>query len=543
MKRRILLIVAAFFVAATIAPTTLRAGDAFWYGTNIDYAGMVPSEMEAIHDAIVAGMTDLAPTPTGFPTGEPIGADRGVRIPSNGKTWDGYTLLNCFIPPPGHSNNVLIDMDGNIVNSWDFPGQAYLSASKMLPKGYIVGSGGDQLGGGTLMQLDWYGEVKQTWDTVMHHDHEREGSPCGYYSPYSDPKVYDGKVLVLESSEWFVETDICDKMEVDPFPGIWPDVPSGDQPFQKPIVDDTIRELSWDGAVLFEWHCSEYFEDFGFDEWAEAGMDLGLNVQGPPFMAWFLPEDWSHGNAVAWVGKNKWWDRFRDPRFHPDNIIADFRSLNTTIIIARDDFPEFNIEEGDIVWQLGPDYSTASDNYMVGEIIGQHMAHMIPKGLPGEGNMLIFDNGGAAGYGALVQGLRDDEGKPLGHWPNTFRLFSRVLEINPVTKQIVWEYKQPKQSQDLDEDGFIRGNERRFFSNLMSGAQRLPNGNTLICEADVGRVFEVTMSGEVVWEYAPPWVAGIPGPFGKGIYRAYRVPYWWVPKGLVDGNKYNRKKK
>ena len=73
------------------------------------------------------------------------------------------------------------------------------------------------------------------------------------------------------------------------------------------------------------------------------------------------------------------------------------------------------------------------------------------------------------------------------------------LEINPLTKQIVWEYKQPKLSKDLNGDGKILGNEKLFFSNLMSGAQRLPNGNTLITEADVGRIFEVTNSGEVVW--------------------------------------------
>ena len=93
----------------------------------------------------------------------------------------------------------------------------------------------------------------------------------------------------------------------------------------------------------------------------------------------------------------------------------------------------------------------------------------------------------------------------------------------------MWEYKQPKLSQDLNGDGFIRGNEKLFYSNLMSGAQRLPNGNTLITEADVGRVFEITASGEVVWEYAPDWVDTTQF-MGGAVYRAYRIPYWWVPK-------------
>ncbi len=167
---------------------------------------------------------------------------------------------------------------------------------------------------------------------------------------------------------------------------------------------------------------------------------------------------------------------------------------------------------------------------------------MIPKNLPGAGNLLIFDNGGAAGYGALVHGLRGEGGEPLGTWPNTFRMFSRVLEINPLTKQIVWEYKQPKLSKDLNGDGKILGNEKLFFSNLMSGAQRLPNGNTLITEADVGRIFEVTNSGEVVWEYAPTWIDSSQF-MGGAVYRAYRVPYWWGPKDLAKGKHHHRKKK
>jgi uncharacterized repeat protein (TIGR02543 family) len=142
--------------------------------------------------------------------------------------------------------------------------------------------------------------------------------------------------------------------------------------------------------------------------------------------------------------------------------------------------------------------------------------------------MLIFDNGGQAGYGAYIKGLIKADGNPLGTYPNTLRMFSRVLEINPVTKQVVWEFKQPRLSEDLDGDGKILGNEKLFFSNLMSSAQRLPNGNTLVTEADPGRVFEVTPSGNVVWEYAPTWLKP-GGPFVGAIYRAYRIPYSWAP--------------
>ena len=43
-----------------------------------------------------------------------------------------------------------------------------------------------------------------------------------------------------------------------------------------------------------------------------------------------------------------------------------------------------------------------------------------------------------------------------------------------------------------------------FFSMLISGAQRLPNGNTYICSGNPGIVFEVTSANDLVWEYATP---------------------------------------
>ena len=85
--------------------------------------------------------------------------------------------------------------------------------------------------------------------------------------------------------------------------------------------------------------------------------------------------------------------------------------------------------------------------------------------------------------------------------------------------KIVWEYNANKSGY---RDTF------KFFSDYVSSAQRLPNGNTLIDEGAVGRIFEVTPDGEIVWEYISPY-------WGKQmninmIYRAYRVPYEWVPQ-------------
>ncbi len=66
------------------------------------------------------------------------------------------------------------------------------------------------------------------------------------------------------------------------------------------------------------------------------------------------------------------------------------------------------------------------------------------------------------------------------------------------------------------------------YSPFISSAQRLPNGNTMICEGSNGRFIEVTKEGEIVWEYVSPYPGNIPGT--NYVYRAYRLPYEWAPQ-------------
>ena len=70
-------------------------------------------------------------------------------------------------------------------------------------------------------------------------------------------------------------------------------------------------------------------------------------------------------------------------------------------------------------------------------------------------------------------------------------------------------------------------NNTTFYSQLISAAQRLPNGNTLITEGCFCRLFEVTPEKEIVWEYRAPFDHLSRSPY---IYRAYRYPYDYVPQ-------------
>ena len=553
------ILILLFFV-----PNVGMSQSTFWQGTDVSDSGPVGlidyEQHKELHDALLKTMPillypdgplppsytadmDGLPNPNGrvdmnggltrMPDGV-LEGPRGLRVPCDkGKCWEGYTLLNAFFGPGFSSGVILIDMDGNIVHQWPGAGGSFFGAAKMLNGGYVVSAEGGFFSGGNLVQRDWCGkEVKRFDGLGNHHDHQRQGSTDGYYYPGQDAFTDRGITLSLGAEVPPVDEQTLRITNVKRFDQGRPD---------RRITDDVIREIpwDWDGTnAIFEWRARDHFDNLGSgdlglgldtDEAAQYALDLGLNSGGGG-NTWddSSTEDWTHGNSVAWLGNNRWYTKYQDERFHPDNIIADFRSLNVAIIIARHDNPG-KWSAGDVVWRLGPDYGTAGEDGKVGQLIGLHMAYMIPDTVPGGGNIMIFDNGGGAGYGALIEGLTDpDTGEKLGAWMNKYRHFSRVLEINPLTKQIVWQYVQAKPT-----GGTLLGNDHKFYSNIMSGAQRLKNGNTLITEADTGRIFEVTMDGEVVWEYAPDWVSG--GGFLGSVYRAYRVPYSWVPKnGLKD---------
>ncbi len=127
--------------------------------------------------------------------------------------------------------------------------------------------------------------------------------------------------------------------------------------------------------------------------------------------------------------------------YRGDKILICVREHDTVIIIDWD--------TKKLVWWWGP-----------GELMSPHCATLLDNG-----NILIFDNG-------------------LG------REYSRVVEVNPLSRNIVWEYQgDPPQS---------------FYSRHRGANQRFPNGNTLISNSDNGQAFEVTQTGQVVWEWKNP---------------------------------------
>lgn len=422
--------------------------------------------------------------------GHPTIYPSGTTIYDPEKCWNGYTIFQAK-----ETGAALIDMSGSVVKLWKglhgFP-------NSILPGGYVMGSTGERpvkfafQDMRDLVQVDWDGNIvwkfdryeeiqdegeEPAWMARQHHDFQREGCPVGYYVPGMEPQVDRGNTLI-----------VCHKNLKNPAIS------------QNPLMDDTIIEVTWDGKIVWEWISSDHFEKMGF---SEASKNI---IARNPTMKPQGVGDWMHINCMSKLGPNRWFDA-GDERFHPENIMFDGRQTNIIAIIDK--------KTGKLVWKVGPDYDSTPELKKLGWIIGQHHAHMIPRGLPGEGNILVFDNGGWAGYGA------PHPCSPTGH-NVALRDHSRVLEFDPVTLEIVWQYTPV-------EAGFLFPlDATRFYSPFISSAQRLPNGNTLITEGSDGRMIEVTPEHEIVWEYISPY-------WGKAmkmnmVYRAYRVPYEWIPQ-------------
>ena len=201
-----------------------------------------------------------------------------------------------------------------------------------------------------------------------------------------------------------------------------------------------IVEIDREKTLHWEWagedHLDEIRELLSEEEWAFVERRIEEEYSF----------DWAHNNTLQLVPPNETYEaeKARDGpvRFEPGNIVFSYRSVDVIGVI---DYPS-----GEIVWAWGPS-----------ELDGQHLPHVLENG-----NLLIFDNG-------------------------TERGWSRVIELDPLTEEIVWEYTGDPREE--------------FYSKFISGAQRLPNGNTLICEGMDRHLFEVTPDCEVVWDYVSPF--------------------------------------
>jgi len=399
--------------------------------------------------------------------------------------YEGYTLWS-----PRFETSYLIDNEGRLVHSWDTPFQPG-NTSYLLPNGNLLRTAKDgpvtplrfTAGGfgGRVEEIAWDGTVVWSYlysDDFKRHHHDIEPLP-------------NGNVLMIA---WELKTgaeaiqagrDSALLMDGE----MWPDHIIEVQPVG-----------ANGGTILWEWHVWDHLiQDFdatkdNFGVVADHPELLDINHTRTGALAG--QANWLHTNAIDY---NEEFDQILigSPRTHEIYVI----DHSTTTAEAAGHTGGAHGKGGDFLYRWGNPQAYDRGVEADRKLYGQHHPHWIEPGLQGAGNVLVFNNG---------------NGRPGGNY-SSIDEFAPPVDVNGNytlgsgaaygPTGLVWTY-----SATPPED---------LFSGGLSGAQRLPNGNTLIVEGrgtttnQAGNFFEVTDAGATVWQYVNP--VNNSGPVTQGV--------------------------
>jgi hypothetical protein len=406
----------------------------------------------------------------------------------------------------------LIDKKGRVVHTWksDFgPGASvYLLDNGNLlrcakqPKARTFHGGGK---GGRIQEFTWDGKLIWDWviatrDRLQHHDIE---------------PLPNGNVLLIvwerKSYKQVVEAG-RNRRRMSP-KGLWPDCVLEVQP-QRP-----------NGArIVWEWHLWDHLiqdfnpklKNFGKVSAHPELIDINgnrkpesitdellkrlktLGYLGTSTKKSDLTPDFTHTNAIAY-----------NPQL--DQIALSVLTFNEIWIIDHSTTTREAAghtggkagKGGDLLYRWGNPRAYGRGKMKHQRLFAQHDVRWIPKGYPGEGNLLVFNNG---------------PGRPDGP-------YSSVIEIHPPvdTNGNYTIGPAGRFGPDKTVWKFTAQIKRTFYADFISGAHRLINGNTLICDGPKGRFFEVTKTGDIVWEYKNPYSGNAANPAGNPPYSVFRA--------------------
>ncbi|MBN2703356.1 MAG: aryl-sulfate sulfotransferase [Pontiellaceae bacterium] len=476
---------------------------------------------------------------------------------NNAQALEGYTLYSTL----NGTTTYLIDMNGEVVHSWDLASAAAFS-TYFLDNGHLLrsaakgggmgfggmgGFGGGRRGGGAqggppggigaggkIQEIDWDGKIVREYEystdtQVPHHDIER---------------MPNGNILLVCWDARSAEDAIA--------AGRRPEYQTGalhpDAIVEIKPVDDNHYEVVWEWRV---WdHLVQNFDaekpnygdvsehperiDINYSEsWTDqparaagrgnrgAGFGgggafggMGGGMMGGGMMGGGggqIPiSDWTHLNAIDYNEK-------LDLIVVSSYAFSEFWVIDhsTTREEAKGRTGGKHGKGGDLVYRWGNPAAYGQGTNDDQTLFCPHDIQWIEAGLPGEGHMLIFNNG---------------PNRPDGQYSSVEEFIlplneeSRFSMENKTFAPIkpVWKYVNPD-------------DKTSFYGTNISGAQRLPNGNTLICEGPKGHFFEVTPDAKTVWEYmvaatgragggAFGGMGGMGGGMASQVFRATRIP-------------------
>ncbi len=461
--------------------------------------------------AAQAPATSEAPAPPGESPSAPV---RGLRV-NDAAAFAGYTLYS----PLRSGTAFLLDMTGEVAHEWKHglpPMSCYLQSDGRLMMLSRIDDNPVFFGGGIggrITEYEWDGT--QTWEFVLsteaqilHHDIE---------------PLPNGNVLAIAWNRLSAEEAIA--LGRDPRVvgerGLWPDSVLEIQP-TRPTG----------GKIVWEWravdHLVQDFDPSKANFGVVADRPERIDINGDHRSEAPLTAEQQRAKrererelrALGYAGGDD--DSGDVPAEAPEKRRSDWLHTNSVDYNAEHDLIALSTPEFCEIWIL--DHSTSTEqargssggrrgrggdllyrwgnprHYGAGEdgdrqLFYQHQPDWIRPGCPGAGNLLVFNNG--SGRSPIEHSSVDELVLPFD--PQTGFARDKGKPFGPAAP--VWSYSAPE--------------PKDFYSFFISGAQRLPNGNTFICSGKQGRLFEVTADKRIVWEFWNPWGGEIPESMGK----------------------------
>ena len=393
----------------------------------------------------------------------------GVMVNADG-AYDGYALFVTI----GDTSVYLMDNDGRIIHTWDIEETDGVMEAHLLENGNLVVVVGIKAAvDKSLMPFSGRnsGSIREyTWDGELVWEHQFIGAET--HQHHGIDIMPDGNILVIawdyhsldEAVEMGLDTQFVDT-EFKDHPYLLPDI----------IIEIDPSTDEW----VWQWDAWDHLaQDFdpelpNYGVIAEHPQRIDINYQsyflkGRPSRNSKGSGDWMHSNSVNYNSEL-------------DQVVLNSKSFDEFWIIDHSPSTEAAAgSAGDLLYRWGNPF-TYMRKMGVGldarQLFGQHDAHWIDAGLPGAGNILLFNNQNRTSAGESYSSIMELK-LPLRS--------DGSYDWNQEA-EIVWSYAA---------DG--------FYSRIFSGVQRLPNGNTFITEGSHGRLIEVRPDGEVVWEFVNP---------------------------------------
>ena len=427
------------------------------------------------------------------------------------KAYYGYTLFGT------RGVTYLIDMEGHVVHTWNIGTNPRFTDGGNL----LDAVGGNPSNQNSWKELDWNG------NTVWQYTESRSN----YHGHHDFAKIYNPK-LGDSTFIYIANKDLTSQQCLD----------AGCDPantYTNPQMD-AIVEVDMQGNVIWEWWFFDHVvQDINsskptYGVIANTPGRIDLNLRGNS-----VKSDWNHCNSLDY---NEALDLIVINSVHGEFYVIDHGNTfipndpDSSIALAASSAGDFKYRFGDPAKYDKGDPPSVNDNWEKAsaghkQLGGSHDIQWIKPGLPGEGHFLVFNNAqnlfelSAQSYIVEINPHLNSSGTNTGGFVDPPTAGYTILnspngnlmkEKKNVSKQIVWTFSSK--------------NNTSFYSTIGSSAQRLPNGNTLVCAMNDGHFFEVApLDTSIVWEYTNPMTRdGIKKikvdnyPTYNGVFRAYR---------------------